>query len=116
MAEVEPTYVPTSCPSCKSARLYRHGVRDQHYVDAPHYGEPAVLLVHRRRWRCQDCSTLLPDPLPSIDQKRRATQRLVRYVRTRSLKYTFAEIGREVGLSDRSIRHIFDDLVRDLDT
>lgn len=115
-AEVEPTYVPTACPSCKSSRLYRHGVREQHYVDAPHYGEPAVLLVHRRRWRCQDCSTLFPDPLPAIDEKRRATQRLIRYVRTRSLKYTFAEIGREVGLSDRSIRHIFDDLVRDLDT
>jgi len=115
-AEVEPTYDPTACPSCKGGRLYRHGVRDQHYVDAPHYGEPAVLLVRRRRWRCQDCSTLFPDPLPAIDEKRRATQRLVRYVRGRSLKYTFAEIGREVGLSDRSIRHIFDDLVRDLET
>ena len=50
------------------------------------------------------------------DEKLRATQRLVRYARTRSLKYTFAEIGREAGLSDRSIRHIVDDLVRDLDT
>lgn len=116
MAEVEPTYMPTSCPSCKSARLYRHGVRDQHYVDAPHYGEPAVLLVHRRRWRCQDCSTLFADPFRPSTRSAGRRSGSSATVRTRSLKYTFAEIGREVGLSDRSIRHIFDDLVRDLDT
>lgn len=72
-------------------------------------------MVLRRRWRCQDCGHLFPDPLPGFDEKRRATQRLIRYVRTRCLKYTFSEISREVGLSDRSIRYIFDDLVAELD-
>lgn len=113
--EVEPTVTPTACPKCQSPRLYRHGLRRQHYADAPHFGEPTVLEVHRRRWRCRDCKTLFPDPLPGMDENRRATDRLIRFVRTRSLKYTFASIGRDVGLSDVSVRHIFNDWVRDLE-
>lgn len=112
---VEPTHIPTRCPKCGSGNLHKHGQRVQEYADAPHFGRPCTLVIHRRRWRCQGCSATFPDPLPEIDEKRRATSRLIGYVRQRSLKYTFAEIGRDVGLSDVSIRHIFDDLVADLE-
>ena len=113
--EVEPTVTPAACPKCQSPRLYKHGLRRQNYADAPHFGEPAVLEVHRRRWRCRDCKTLFPDPLPEMDEKRRATVRLIRFVQSRALQHTFASIGRDVGLSDVSVRHIFDDWVRDLE-
>lgn len=113
--EVEPTFIPTACPKCQSTRLYRHGLRRQSYADAPHFGEPTVLEVHRRRWRCRDCKTLFPDPLPEMDENRRATSRLIRFVQSRTLEHTFASIGRDVGISDVSVRHIFDDMVHDLE-
>lgn len=114
---VEPTFTPTACPKCGNQRLYKHGARIQEYADIPHDGEPTVLIVNRRRWRCTaaDCGTLFPDPLPDMDEHRRATSRLIKYVGDRALKYTFSEVGRDVGLSDVSVRNIFTDKVRDLE-
>ena len=50
-----------------------------------------------------------------MDENRRATDRLIRFVQSRALEHTFASIGRDVGLSDVSVRHIFNDMVRDLE-
>ena len=108
---VEPTHRPTCCPTCLSDQLHRHGTREQKYNDVPHYGEPSVLVVHRKRWRCMRCKTLFPDPLPDIDEKRRCTKRLIEFVQSRIMEHTFSSISRDVGLSDVSIRHIFDDFV-----
>lgn len=110
---VEADFVPGACPKCGQRDLYRHGARPQRYVDVPHFGEATHLIVHRRRWRCRSCPTTFPDPLPAMDEVRQATNRLVRYVRKRCLIHTFAEIGRDVGLSNVSIRNIFDDMLAD---
>lgn len=114
---VEPSFTPTVCPKCGCQRLHKHGVRTQEYADVPHFGEPTVLVVSRRRWRCTavDCGTLFPDPLPDMDDTRRATSRLIQFVGDRALKYTFSEVGRDVGLSDVSVSNIFSDKVRDLE-
>ncbi len=115
VVEVVTVLTPTICPVCGGSVLHKHGVRQQEYIDAPHYGEPATLLVHRKRWRCKNCNKLFPDPLPDIDEKRRATHRLIQYVRKRAMTYTFSEVGREVGMSDKSIRAIFDDYTSELE-
>src|SRR5690606_30136778 len=47
--------------------------------------------------------------LHAMDAKRLATTRLVQYVEKHCLKKTFADISREVGVDDKTIRHIFDD-------
>lgn len=107
---------PTQCPECKSFQLHRHGVREQEYADAPNYGLRTVILLRRRRWRCQMCTTLFPDPLPDMDEKRRATDRLIRYVRKKCFSHTFSEIAREVGLTDKTIRAIFDDYVSEFES
>lgn len=114
---VEPTFTPTACPKCGNQRLHKHGTRIQKYADVPHFGEPTVLIVNRRRWRCTaaDCGTLFPDPLPDMDDTRHATSRLIKYAGDRALKYTFSEVGRDVGLSDVSVSNIFSDKVRDLE-
>lgn len=114
---VEPTFTPTACPKCGCQRLHKYGTRTQEYADVPHSGEPTVLVVHRRRWRCiaVDCGILFPDPLPDMDDTRRATSRLIKYVGNQALKYTFSEVGRDVGLSDVSVSNIFSDRVRDLE-
>lgn len=108
-------FQPAQCPACRSPRLYRHGVREQEYADAPNYGLRTVIHLRRRRWRCLSCGALFPDPLPDIDEKRRATLRLIGYVRKRCFSHNFAEIGREVGMADKTIRAIFDDYVAELE-
>lgn len=112
----ESRFRPTQCPECRSPQLYRHGVREQEYADAPNYGLRTVIQLRRKRWRCLSCNTLFPDSLPDMDEKRRATSRLIRYIRKKCFSHTFAEIGREVGLDAKTIRAIFDDYVAELES
>jgi len=112
----ETRFQPTQCPECRSPQLYRHGVREQEYADAPNYGLRTVIQLRRKRWRCLSCSTLFPDPLPDMDEKRRVTRRLIDYVRRKCFSHTFSEISREVGLNDKTIRAIFDDYVAELES
>ncbi|WP_197513424.1 ISL3 family transposase [Acidihalobacter aeolianus] len=101
---------PTACPLCASS-LYRHGTQPQTYMDTPIHGKRVALDIQRRRFRCKNCGKTLFEPLPDIDDKRLATTRLVKYVETHCLRKTFAELSREVGIDDKTVRHIFDDYV-----
>ena len=46
-----------------------------------------------------------------MDAKRNMTERLVKFIEQRCLKETFAALSREVGIDDKTIRHVFDDYV-----
>lgn len=104
------TVVPTACPACASD-LYRHGSQPQAYMDTPIHGKRAVIVINRKRFRCKSCGKTLFELLPEMDDKRLATSRLVRHVETHCLRKTFADISREVGVDDKTVRHIFDDYV-----
>lgn len=104
------------CPDCHGVRLYRHGVQTQAYRDTPMYGAPAVLSVHRQRYRCQDCGTTFSEPLTDLDSKRMATRRLVQYVEAHVFDQTCASLARQVGMDEKTIRQIFADHVADLES
>lgn len=101
---------PTACPSCQSA-LYRHGSQRQTYIDAPIHGKRVMLEIERKRYRCKVCGKTLFEPLPDMDGKRNMTERLVKFIEQRCLKETFVALSREVGIDDKTIRHVFDDYV-----
>lgn len=102
------------CPQCGSYRLQGHGTHEQHYVDVPSHGRRAVIVLQRRRLRCAACGKTIFEPVAELDARRLATTRLVEFVRARCLRRTFADLFREVGIDDQTIRNIFDDLVVDL--
>ena len=105
--------VPTACPSCQSA-LYRHGSQRQAYLDTPMHGKRVIIEIDRKRYRCKVCGKTLFEPLTVMDSKRLATTRLVQHIERHCLRKTFAELSREVGVDDKTIRHIFDDYVANL--
>jgi transposase len=111
--EAEGGVIPTACPTCHNA-LYRHGSQRQVYMDAPMHGKRVLIEIDRKRYRCKVCGKTLFEPLPSMDGKRLATTRLVKYIERHCLRKTFAELSREVGVDDKTIRHIFDDYVAQL--
>ncbi len=108
--EAEGSVVPTACPACSNA-LYRHGSQGQTYMDTPMHGKRVLIGVERKRYRCKVCGKTLFEPLPAMDSKRLATTRLVQHIERHCLRKTFAELSREVGVDDKTIRHIFDDYV-----
>jgi transposase len=107
------TVTPTSCPLCQSA-LYKHGMQSQVYMDTPMHGKRVLITLDRRRFRCKVCNKTLFDPLPAFDAKRLATNRLIQYVEQHCLKKTFADLAREIGVDEKTVRHIFDDYVEKL--
>lgn len=80
-------------------------------MDAPMHGKRVKIQIERQRYRCKACGKTLLEPMPHMDGRRLATERLVRYVEERCLQETFAALARDVGLDDKTIRHIFDDYV-----
>lgn len=101
---------PTACPACGNG-LHGHGSQDQEYLDAPAHGKQVLIRIRRRRFRCKGCGKTLFEPLPAIDGKRLATARLITYVEKRCLQKSFLELSREVGVDDKTVRHIFDDYI-----
>ena len=108
--EAEGGVAPTACPACHSP-LYRHGSQRQTYLDTPMHGKRVVIEIDRKRYRCKVCGKTLFEPLPAMDSKRLATTRMVQHIERHCLRKTFAELSREVGVDDKTIRHIFDDYV-----
>lgn len=102
---------PTRCPHCRNEKLYKHGTVEQIYMDTPMHGKKVVLKIDRKRYKCTNeiCKKTIFEPLTDMDSKRLATSRLVSYIERNCLKKTFADISREVGVDDKTIRHIFDD-------
>ena len=111
--EAEGSVLPTACPACGES-LYRHGSQRQTYLDTPMHGKRVLIELDRKRYRCKSCGKTLFEPLPVMDGKRLATTRLVQHIERHCLRKTFAELSREVGVDDKTIRHIFDDYVSNL--
>lgn len=99
---------PTACPECDSG-LYRHGSKSQQFIDTPLYGKPVMLNLERQRYRCKVCRMTFFEPLPDIDDKRFMTERLVKYIQARSIKQTFAQVARDLGIDPKTVRRVFDD-------
>jgi transposase len=78
-------------------------------MDTPMHGKRVELDFERRRFRCTACGKTLLESLPSMDAKRQMTGRLLSYIEQRCVQSTFAEVSREVGVDDKTIRHVFDD-------
>lgn len=116
--KAEGRVVPAQCPDsiCSSTSLYRHGSQSQTFMDTPTHGKRTKIEIERKRYRCQDCYKTFFEPLPDVDAKRQVTVRLVSYIEQRCLKQTFLSLGRDVGLDDKTIRNIFDDYIKRLET
>ncbi len=115
--ELETIETPSACPHCGCvSNLYRYGKREQLFMDLPFHGKRIGLLVHRQRYQCRECQQTFLERLDhTIDEKRNATKRLVRYIEKQSLKRTFVSIAEDVGLDEKTIRNIFRDYVNKME-
>jgi transposase len=84
-------------------------------MDTPMHGKRVLINIDRQRYRCISCRKTLSDPLSDIDGKRQATSRLIRYIEKHCLKEAFLSLAREVGVDDKTVRFIFDDMVQRLE-
>jgi transposase len=99
------------CPECSSLFFHKHGTQKQVYIDTPMHGKRVLVEVIRQRYKCQDCNKTFFEPLSGIDSKRQATRRLIGYIEERCVHETFVSLAREVGVDEKTVRHVFDDYI-----
>ena len=103
-----------ACPNC-GGKLYKHGQRSNMFADLPIQHQPVKLEVIRARYRCKDCHTLVTTNLEFIDDKRRATHRLIEFVQDNCLDKTFSELAETTGLAVNTIKSITLDYISELE-
>jgi transposase len=113
----EYTKPPEFCVRCgvEGAKLLKHGVQEQTFMDTPIHGKRVGIKVQRQRYRCADCKGTFQQLLPDMDEKRTMTSRLLAYIQTQSLVKKFTEVSHDVGVNEKTVRNIFNDFVTTLD-
>lgn len=100
--------LPPACPLCGTiTQLRPYGVREQRFMDLPTHAKRVGILVGRRRFKCPACGRIAIEPLADMDEEHRMTKRLVAHVQSESLRITFAEVARQCGLDEKTVRDIF---------
>jgi transposase len=102
------------CPDCHKP-MYRHGRRTNVCADTPMPMQPVRLEISRPRYRCTSCGAMVTPELTFLDEKRRATKRLVDAIRERCLGMTFHSLAKQTGLAVNTIKSITHDLIEDLE-
>lgn len=98
--------VPDRCPACNNPQVYKHGKRLYQYADTPMHGKPVIVEIERQRYRCKSCGSVITPTIPSLDDKRIATRRLVEYVQGNCFNNTFTHLAKETGLVVNTIKGI----------
>lgn len=102
------------CPDCAQP-LHRHGRRASIFADTPVQMQPVRLEIMRPRYRCETCGKTVTPQLSFLDEKRRATKRLVDAIRDRCLEMTFHALALQTGLAVNTIKNIAHDLIAELE-
>ena len=95
------------CPACLCVEAVGHGRVEILVHDLPIHGKQVGVYVDARRLRCQGCGKTFMETLPGVNDARRMTQRLVKWVGERSLRHTFTSIAEEIGVAEGTIRNVF---------
>lgn len=108
-----------TCPKCgDSAGVTSHGQgRTFSVYDTPSRGQPTVLHVSRRRYRCERCPgrPTFSERGEDVDERWKATRRLVRYVENEVTKHPISHVAKRTGLPPTAVRNIALDLASRLE-
>lgn len=108
-------FTPTVCPICGGTLFYKHGKRTSKYADLPVHGQRVRLIVKWPRYRCRTCQTIAVQSFDFVDEKRRATKRLVERIQRSCLHRTFSALAKESGLAVNTVKNIAFDLMGHLE-
>ncbi len=112
--KAETTSPPDRCNHCGSDVLVGFGRRENWIRDLPIHGKRVGLSIDSRRFRCKTCGKTFYESLPNVDSKRSMTVRLKTWLEKRSLRHPFTHLAEETGVSNTTIREVFDDYGREL--
>ena len=112
--EVETVLPPKTCFSCNSDNIVGGGRQEILIKDTPMYGKRVGIYVKARRFQCRSCGKTHTERLPDVVEGARMTTRLYNWIASRSLDNTFVSIANDIGVSEGTVRNIFNEYVAEL--
>lgn len=109
--DAETTSPDEICRSCGSEDVVGGGRQEILIKDLPMHGKRVGIYVKARRFRCRDCGKTHTELLPEVIDGQRMTSRLYRWICQQSITRTFTGIAHEVGISEGTVRAIFNEYV-----
>jgi transposase len=106
---------PTHCPHCQSSDFVGFGRKEQLVRDLPIHGKRVGIYVDTKRFRCKSCGRTFLERLPEVDDKRQMTNRLIDWMGKTSIKKTFASIAEDIGVTEGTVKAVFNDYVNALE-
>jgi transposase len=108
----EPAVVSRLCPHCgRSNDTVKHAQKTLIIRDLPSHGKRVAIHLDVLRLRCKPCKQTFTAAVPEVDTSRQMTDRLTRWVGRQTLEYTYAEIAKQVGIDEKTVRNVFDEYV-----
>ncbi|MEQ1560774.1 MAG: ISL3 family transposase [Methyloglobulus sp.] len=106
-----PANEPEFCSKCVGTSLYGHGSKTQLVMDTPMHGRRVGILLARKRYKCRSCGITFIQGCNDINDRHRATNRLVKYVENKGLVMTFTSVAEEIGVTEGTVRNIVGDYI-----
>ena len=107
-----PVAVSRLCPHCgRSNETVSHARRKLVIRDIPAHGKAVVIHLDVPRLKCRPCNQTFTATVPEVDTGREMTERLARWVGRQALEYTYADIAKQIGVNEKTVRNIFDEYV-----
>jgi len=113
--KAETKTIPSQCPTCNSKAIVSFGRREQLIKDLPMHGRRVGIYVSTRRMKCTACAKTFSEILPDVDDKRAMTKRLLEWIGKQAIKRTFSSIAEEVGITEGTVRIVFNDYINVLE-
>ncbi len=96
------------CPRCGVRSSRRHSQSRASVRDLPCFGRRVVLLLPRRRFRCNSCGTPFTESVSFVEFGTSFTKRYERYVFEQCYERSLAMVARQEGISDTVVRKVYE--------
>ena len=104
-----PVAISRLCPHCGEVhRVQKHGSRSMFIRDLPTHGKTMMIHLDVPRLICLACKKTYMAVVAEVDADHAMTVRLVRWMGRQSLEYTYAEMSKQVGVDEKTVRNVFD--------
>ncbi len=105
---------PSECLECGSVHIVKHKKHDRMVRDLNEYEHRVGIVIHGHRYQCKDCGNTFGEELNCVDKSGRLTKRLITKIQLECFDRTFKDIADEYGISQPSVKRLFEDYVDEL--